>query len=303
MLIYRRTSILESPAQTLVNTVNCVGVMGKGLASAFKEREPSMFKAYKRICEDRQLEPGKLWLWRGENGWVLNFPTKKHWRNPSKLEWIEQGLEKFVSAFEAQGITDISFPRLGCGNGGLEWDEVRPVMERHLSGLSIPVFIHDYTVDVGLPEHLESVAAALREDVPLDQSFDAFMNGIRRAVELSSGELVTLGTSDKFLAKILDNQSLTLETNFATCLLEEDDLRGVWLGLQSGLVTERQAGWSIREGGKSLISLLSLLPRVRAVEIQRSGCPTPEFALEPRPTMHDVTVAQQSVMQHELAWH
>jgi hypothetical protein len=147
------------------------------------------------------------------------------------------------------------------------------------------------------------VAAALREDVPLDQSFDAFMNGIRRAVELSSGELVTLGTSDKFLAKILDNQSLTLETNFATCLLEEDDLRGVWLGLQSGLVTERQAGWSIREGGKSLISLLSLLPRVRAVEIQRSGCPTPEFALEPRPTMHDVTVAQQSVMQHELAWH
>lgn len=303
MLIYRRTSILESPAQTLVNTVNCVGAMGKGLAHAFKEREPKMFQAYKRICDERQLEPGKLWLWRGDNGWVLNFPTKVHWRNPSKLEWIEQGLEKFVAAYEAQCITEISFPRLGCGNGGLEWEDVRPVMEHYLGQVSIPVYIHDHTVDVGLPEHLETVAATLRAEESSDQSFDGFMAAVRRAVELSSGELATLGTSNKFQARIMDNQSLALETEFATCMLEEDDLRGVWLGLQSGLVTERQAGWSAREGGKSLISLLSLLPRVRAVEIQRPGCPLPEFALEPRPTMHAVMAAQQSKKQHELTWH
>ena len=109
MLIYRRTSILESPAQTLVNTVNCVGVMGKGLAHAFKEREPDMFKAYKRICDQKALVPGKLWLWRGSGSWVLNFPTKVHWRNPSRLEWIEEGLAKFVAAFMEQGITEISF--------------------------------------------------------------------------------------------------------------------------------------------------------------------------------------------------
>lgn len=303
MLIYRRTSILESPAQTLVNTVNCVGVMGKGLAHAFKEREPAMFKAYKRICDQGMLEPGKLWLWRGENGWVLNFPTKIHWRNPSKLDWIEQGLAKFVSAYEAQGITDISFPRLGCGNGNLEWDEVKPVMEHYLTTLPIPVYVHDFTVDVGLPEHLEPIAEALRKDPAVDQSFNGFMAGVRRAIELSSGELVNLGSYDRFTAKMLENDHLQIDNNEATCLLEEEALRGVWLGLQSGLVTERQAGWTVRAGGRSLLSLLSVLPRVRPVQIQRAGSADPEFALEPCPALAGFTTAKQSKQQHEIAWH
>src|SRR5688572_4179635 len=110
MLIYRRTSLLESSAQTLVNTVNCVGVMGKGIAKEFKERDPAMFRAYKKICDDHLLEPGKLWLWHGADYWTLNFPTKIHWRNPSRIEWIEAGLRKFVSGYEKLGIRDISFP-------------------------------------------------------------------------------------------------------------------------------------------------------------------------------------------------
>jgi O-acetyl-ADP-ribose deacetylase (regulator of RNase III) len=303
MLIYRRTSILESPAQTLVNTVNCVGVMGKGLAHAFKEREPSMFKVYKRICDEGQLEPGKLWLWRGDSGWVLNFPTKKHWRQPSQLEWIEQGLQKFVSAYDAQGITETSFPRLGCGNGGLEWDDVRPLMEQYLSHIPIPVYIHDYTVDVGVPEHLELVAESLRAESLGDQSFDTFLRLVKRVVELSDGKFINLGTDDAFQAHIRGNHELALETETATCLLAEDDLRGVWLGLQNGLVTERQAGWSAREGGRSLISLLSVLPHIRAVQIQRVGVSTPEFALEPCPALHNVATARQPQKQHELAWH
>src|ERR1700730_5423988 len=78
MLIYRRTSLLESTAQTLVNTVNCVGVMGKGIAKHFKECKPEMFFEYKRICEKKLLAPGKLWLWRGADSLILNFPTKQH---------------------------------------------------------------------------------------------------------------------------------------------------------------------------------------------------------------------------------
>ena len=124
MLTYRRTSLLESTAQTLVNTVNCVGVMGKGIALEFKKRQPDMFDAYKRICDKKLLTPGKLWLWRGNEHLTLNFPTKIHWRNPSKLEWIESGLRKFVENYKALGISEISFPRLGCGNGGLDWDDV-----------------------------------------------------------------------------------------------------------------------------------------------------------------------------------
>ena len=142
MLFYRQTDLLESGAQTLVNPVNCVGVMGKGIAREFKEREPAMFVAYKRICEKKQLAPGKLWLWHGTASLILNFPTKQHWRNRSKLEWIEAGLEEFVRHYRELGIVEISFPQLGCGNGGLQWAEVRPLMEKHLGSLPIQIYIH-----------------------------------------------------------------------------------------------------------------------------------------------------------------
>jgi len=301
MLIYRRTSILESPAQTLVNTVNCVGVMGKGLAHAFKEREPDMFRAYKRICDQKALVPGKLWLWRGNGGWVLNFPTKIHWRNPSKLEWIEAGLEKFVNAYASQGISEVSFPRLGCGNGNLDWADVQPIMEHYLCKVQIPVYIHDFTVDVGLPEHLEPVAAALRSEGVTGNSFEEFMISINRVVDLSGGELATLGSQKGFGVRIEEGGSLAIDTGTAACLLEEEDLRGVWLDLQNGLVTKRNAGWSRKEGGEPLLSLLSVLPNVRPVQIQRPGDEA-EFAVEPRPSVGGFASTQQSQKQHELAW-
>jgi O-acetyl-ADP-ribose deacetylase (regulator of RNase III) len=303
MLIYRRTSIFESPAQTLVNTVNCVGVMGKGLAHAFKEREPDMFKAYKRICDQKALVPGKLWLWRGRGSWVLNFPTKVHWRNPSKLEWIEQGLAKFVSAYAEQGIAEISFPQLGCGNGNLEWDEVRPVMEHYLSKVNIPVYIHDFTVSVGLPEHLEPVAAALKESGKDSNSFDGFMASIGRALSLSGGRLATLGSQDPFAAHMREDGGLAIETPLETCLFEQDDLRGVWFDLQNGLVTKSKAGWSTRGGGEPLLSLLSVLPNARPVQIQRPGNPEPEYAVEQRPEMRGLASTGQTKQQHELTWH
>ncbi|HJT39047.1 MAG TPA: macro domain-containing protein [Sphingobium sp.] len=303
MLIYRRTSIFESPAQTLVNTVNCVGIMGKGLAQAFKEREPDMFRSYKRICDQKALVPGKLWLWRGRESWVLNFPTKMHWRNPSKLEWIEQGLAKFTTAYADQGITEISFPQLGCGNGNLDWNDVRPLMEHYLSKVSIPVYIHDYAVDVGLPEHLEPVAAALRKDRSYSNGFDGFIASIGQALNVSHGELTTLDSLSPFRARLREDKGLSIETESKTCILEEDDLRGVWFDLQSGLVTKRKAGWSISTGAEPLLSLLSVLPNLRPVQIQRAGQNEPEFAVEPRPESRGVATTGQTSEQHELAWH
>jgi O-acetyl-ADP-ribose deacetylase (regulator of RNase III) len=142
MLIYRQTDLLESKAQTLVNPVNCVGVMGKGLAKEFRDREPEMFAGYKSLCEKKLLVPGQLWLWHGATSLILNFSTKQHWRNPSKLEWIEAGLEEFARRYQELGITEISFPRLGCGHGRLQWDDVRPLMEKHLGNLPIQIYIH-----------------------------------------------------------------------------------------------------------------------------------------------------------------
>jgi O-acetyl-ADP-ribose deacetylase (regulator of RNase III) len=303
MLIYRRTSLLESPAQTLVNTVNCVGVMGKGLAQAFKDREPAMFSAYKKVCEQGLLEPGKLWLWRGADSWTLNFPTKKHWRNPSKIDWVESGLKKFASAYEAQGIKEISFPRLGCGNGGLDWEDVRPLMEHYLNPLPIPIFIHDYSVDIGLPEHLERIAETIRTALPANPTFETFMESLKRAVELGGSEFVELSTHERFGASMDAEGDLRIEASEGIWEFEPEDLRGVWYGLQKGLVTKEKASWSVVGGGRPLLSILSVLPHVRPIEIQRSNSDVSELAVELAPETRRIMAAPQSEAQRELAWH
>lgn len=154
MITYLKGDIFSSPAQVLVNTVNTVGVMGKGVALEFKKRYPEMFDVYERVCGAKKLDVGKLLLWRGAEKWVLMFPTKKHWRNPSKPEYVEAGLQKFVDTYAEKGITSIAFPRLGCGNGGLDWTLVQPLMERYLKRLPIPVYIYVGTYQDQVPEHI-----------------------------------------------------------------------------------------------------------------------------------------------------
>ncbi len=159
MITHVKGSLFESPAKVLVNTVNTVGVMGRGIAKTFKEIYPEMFSQYQQLCEKRELQTGKLWLYRTEHKWILNFPTKVHWRQPSKLEYIEQGLVKFVSAYPALGITSIAFPQLGCGNGELDWETaVRPLMTRYLGRLPIDTFIYEYEGEFAKPEHRDVAA-------------------------------------------------------------------------------------------------------------------------------------------------
>ncbi|MGM9906756.1 macro domain-containing protein [Limosilactobacillus sp.] len=157
MIIYTDTNLFLSPAQTLVNTVNVVGVMGRGIAKDFKHYYPQMFDHYRKICQAKQLDVGKLMLSKEEpvlyrrkptgkerQRWVLNFPTKRHWRAKSKLEYVEAGLAKFVDEYDHRGIKSVAFPQLGVGNGGLKWPVVQEMMERYLEPLRIPVYIHIY---------------------------------------------------------------------------------------------------------------------------------------------------------------
>lgn len=300
MLIYHRTSLMESRAQTVVNTVNCVGVMGKGVAAAFKDRYPAMFEAYKRICDAGELEPGKLWLWQGPQQWVLNFPTKKHWRNPSKLEWVEAGLDKFVRTYEYRGITDISFPRLGCGNGGLDWEHVRPVMERYLGNLSIPVYIHDYSYEVGIPEHLEAIIRQLSSKSAPVTSFAKFMDAINAALSASGGNLVDIETEAPFKAS-LEGDALTISIDGQSSKIELEDLQGLWITLQSGFVTKQRAAWATGDGGCQALSLLMLIPGTRAVQIRRPNC-DPEIAVELKPKFGAQNVFAASSEQPRLSW-
>ena len=133
LTIIKNRNIFDSQCQTIVNTVNCVGVMGKGLALEMKKRYPNMFDKYKDYCDKGLIDIGKLWLYKhSDNKWILNFPTKKHWKNGSEYEYIEEGMKKFVETYQEKGITTIAFPMLGCNNGGLEKDVVIQIMTKYL---------------------------------------------------------------------------------------------------------------------------------------------------------------------------
>jgi O-acetyl-ADP-ribose deacetylase (regulator of RNase III) len=137
-------SLFDSKAQTLVCTVNTVGVMGAGVAKVFKERWPEMFQAYKRACRDDYFRKHSTWLFKvSDDLQILCMVTKGHWRYPSKPEWVEASLQEMARRYEDYGITSLALPPPGCGNGGLLWwEEVWPLVERHLDPLPISVNVY-----------------------------------------------------------------------------------------------------------------------------------------------------------------
>jgi O-acetyl-ADP-ribose deacetylase (regulator of RNase III)/uncharacterized protein YwgA len=135
--------LFESKAQTLVNTVNTVGVMGKGVALGFRKRFPEMYEDYVRRCERREVRLGQPYLYRSlVPPHVINFPTKQHWRSVSKLEDIVNGLRYIESHISEWGVTSLAVPPLGCGEGQLEWRVVGPTLYRHLSRLGVSVELY-----------------------------------------------------------------------------------------------------------------------------------------------------------------
>lgn len=162
-------NIFNTKAQTIVNTVNCVGVMGKGIALVFKLRYPQMFDIYKQHCAAHLINIGKLWLYKGESNapWVLNFPTKTHWKLPSEYTYIEKGLQKFVDSYKEKGITSIAFPLLGANNGGLDKNVVMDIMISYLNKCEIPVEIYLY--DPKAPDDLFETFKSNWMQIPYEQ--------------------------------------------------------------------------------------------------------------------------------------
>ena len=129
MIIFKQGNIFDSKCETLVNPINCVGVMGKRLALAFKNKFPKMYEVYRKDCSLNKIKVGKVYpYYEDGNIRVLNFPTKVHWKTNSKIQYIEKGLEFFVNNYEKYGIKSIAFPLLGCGNGGLDWIKVKSLI-------------------------------------------------------------------------------------------------------------------------------------------------------------------------------
>jgi O-acetyl-ADP-ribose deacetylase (regulator of RNase III) len=146
-LTFKTGDMFQENADAIVNTVNCVGVMGKGVALEFKHRWPDNFRAYKRLCDRGELRPGKVYIHQegdvlnGRNRFLINFPTKDHWRAKSKIEFIDRGLDDFVVQVKRLQIKSVAMPPLGCGNGGLEWSEVKALITKKLSAVQDVDFV------------------------------------------------------------------------------------------------------------------------------------------------------------------
>lgn len=139
-VIIKKGDLFQSQCQTIVNTVNCVGVMGAGLALEFKNRFPAMFRDYKELCDKGQVKLGRPYLYKTlALPWILNFPTKDHWRSVSKLSDIVDGLNYLKKHYKEWGITSLAIPALGCSHGQLEWKVVGPTMYRLLNEFDIPI--------------------------------------------------------------------------------------------------------------------------------------------------------------------
>ena len=153
MIKYIKGNILESAAQALINTVNTDGVMGKGIALQFKKAYPNNFRAYANACKNEEIGIGKLFVHEDSNlnsgkKIIINFPTKKSWRKPSEYSFIEEGLNDLIHIIEKNQIKSIAIPALGAGNGGLEWERVKKIIEQKLSHLAVDVFVYEPTAHI-----------------------------------------------------------------------------------------------------------------------------------------------------------
>lgn len=172
MLTMKQGNIFTSQCDTIVNTVNCQGAMGAGIALEFKLRYPQMFERYQELCKTKQLAIGKLWNYtvqpeEGAFKQVLCLPTKDSWKLPSKLEYVEAALKKFVGTYKKSPYKSVAFPVLGGGRGGLPESQVLELMERYLSDLDIDIEIWHY--DPSATDDLYPELEQAIKDTPVEQ--------------------------------------------------------------------------------------------------------------------------------------
>ena len=272
MITYLCGDLFESPAKVLVNTVNTVGVMGKGIALKFKRIYPEMFEAYRNHCERGNLGIGQLFLYKTPNKWILNFPTKKHWRHPSKVEYIEAGLRKLRSHWPEMGLTSIALPELGCGNGELDFEgQVKPLMERYLGRQSLPTFIYLTGVRTDPPEHrdVRGIKQWLRSEpsaLPFDEIWPDLVDVLRH-----QREFTTLSKGSRFeAAATVDPPTIRIKSCAKSMRILADELVDFWqqlrdFGLTHGSIAPEQRFASY------LLPVFAELPYVQPVILSSSS--------------------------------
>lgn len=268
MILYVKGNLFQSPAQVLVNTVNTVGVMGKGVALEFKRLFPEMYRQYRDLCERGQFSIGQLWLYKSPQKWVLNFPTKQHWRAPSRVEYIEAGLRKFTQVYSEWGIHSIAFPPLGCGNGQLDFKtQVQPLMERYLRPLPIDVFIYPEKKSDFI-EHLDVKAMKewLRSEpvnLPFSEVWDDLVELLRQKQEFK-----TISQGNPFTVQVTeDPPGLRVRAAGQPYHIHYETLLSFWQQLRTYGFSMRNIAPGISREISYLIPIFAELPYVTPVHV------------------------------------
>ncbi|HBB35715.1 MAG TPA: Appr-1-p processing protein [Cyanobacteria bacterium UBA8803] len=204
MITLTQGDILKADAEALVNTVNCVGIMGRGIALQFRKAFPENFKTYKAACDAKQVQPGKMFAYDLNRlcnpRFIINFPTKRHWKGKSRIEDIKLGLQDLVEFVQQQQIRSIAIPPLGCGLGGLNWEEVRPLIIEafhSLPGVSVLLF-----EPAGAPQAAE-MAKEIKEP------------------NMTVGRAALLGLMRRYLAAVMDPSVTLLEVHKLMYFMQE----------------------------------------------------------------------------------
>lgn len=291
MITYVVGDIFRSPAKVLVNTVNTKGVMGKGIAKDFKAIYPEMFRAYLQLCEAKRFDIGQLQLYRSSNKWVLNFPTKRDWKHPSRPEYIEAGLKAFVNAYAKANITSVAFPQLGCGHGELDWaGQVQPLMEHHLAKIPIPIYIHLYHKDAFPKEHHDLKGTKLwLHSEPESLGFQEVWDDLSDIV----AQQVALATLDgsrqvRVTAVYVPEDGLEFDGT-QHFVVTKEALLDLWQHFRSvGILVPENLPHGLHAHTEEIFSLFAHLPYVQQVQIARGRTPTKQqfiasLQLVPRP--------------------
>lgn len=276
MILYVEGDIFASPAEVLTNTVNTVGAMGKGVALTFRKIYPEMYEEYRKLCESGELTIGKLHVYRTPHKTILNFPTKKHWRNPSKPEYIEAGLKRLLINYDRLQFSSIAMPPLGCGNGGLDFEsQVKPLLEKYLSNLPIPVFVYpDRSSEDFVPEHEETwdMEQWLRES-PRDLPFKEVWRDLTRILE-GQNEFQTLEKKTRFQLELTEDREAIRQRDSqgeARSRITKKMLSEFWNQLRSYGFYARAFSTDGQERGFSYVApLIARLPYVRIVRVSQT---------------------------------
>lgn len=262
MLEYIKGDIFTSPAQVIVNTVNTVGVMGKGIALEYKQRYPDMFEHYKTQCEKKKFRMGDLMLWYAPDHWILLFPTKENWRNPSRLDYIEIGLKKFIKTYTEKNISSIAFPKLGCGNGELDWNAVQPLMEQYLKKLPIDVYIYLGNEETIVPEHKnQKETIDWMKKMAKDMSF----NSVKEDIQYNSSIIPITFPFESSDMKAKWESVLLFYSDQGTLVdsIDEDTLFNIWDNIRSCSIFPIEQSEKRRARVCALLGFLGYLTNIK----------------------------------------